>query len=202
MFRTRAAKLASGINFTTGLAFWPALYFTAAFLQYVRGVDPGVAGRLRRAVHGRRGRRQPDLRSPDRDRRGTTASGRSPAVVCAHRRWGDPRAVARADTLARVHDDRRGDPRLRHRLHDADGAARRAERGGAARHRRRHVHHRSSPDRSGGAIALAALGGVLNNRLAHWIPRLTPSDAGLNLEKLRGSPEAIRELAPRVSPTA
>ena len=40
----RAARLASGINFTTGLAFWPALYFTAAFLQYVRGVDPGVAG--------------------------------------------------------------------------------------------------------------------------------------------------------------
>jgi MFS family permease len=27
----------------------------------------------------------------------------------------------------------------------------------------------------GGAIALAALGSVLNNRLAHWIPRLTPS---------------------------
>ena len=44
MFRHRPAQLASGINFTTGLAFWPALYFTAAFLQYVRGVDPGVAG--------------------------------------------------------------------------------------------------------------------------------------------------------------
>ena len=28
----------------TGLAFWPALYFTAAFLQYVHGVEPGVAG--------------------------------------------------------------------------------------------------------------------------------------------------------------
>ena len=49
----------------------------------------------------------------------------------------------------------------------------------------------------GGAIALAALGSVLNNRLAHWIPRLTPKHAGLHLAKLRGSPEAIRELAPR-----
>ena len=33
----------------------------------------------------------------------------------------------------------------------------------------------------GGTIALAALGGLLNNRLAYWIPRLTPSDADLDL---------------------
>ena len=51
----------------------------------------------------------------------------------------------------------------------------------------------------GGTIALAALGGLLNNRLAHWIPRLTPKHANLHLSKLRGSPEAIRELAPRVA---
>jgi 4-hydroxybenzoate polyprenyltransferase len=44
MFRTSTAKLAAGLNFATGLAFWPALYFTAAFLQYVHGVEPGVAG--------------------------------------------------------------------------------------------------------------------------------------------------------------
>ena len=40
----------------------------------------------------------------------------------------------------------------------------------------------------GGTIALAALGGLLNNRLAYWIPRLTPRDADLDLQTLRGSP--------------
>lgn len=51
----------------------------------------------------------------------------------------------------------------------------------------------------GGAMALAALGSVLNNRLAHWIPRLTPPRAGLDLGALRGSPEAVRDLAPSVA---
>ena len=40
---------------------------------------------------------------------------------------------------------------------------------------------------------------MLNNRLAHWIPRLTPQHAGLHLAKLRGSPEAIRNFPPRVA---
>ena len=40
---------------------------------------------------------------------------------------------------------------------------------------------------------------LLNNRLAHWIPRLTPADANLDLETLRGTPEKIRELAPAVA---
>jgi hypothetical protein len=46
----------------------------------------------------------------------------------------------------------------------------------------------------GGTIALAALGGLLNRRLSHWIPRLTPADADLDLASLRGTPEKIREL--------
>ena len=48
----------------------------------------------------------------------------------------------------------------------------------------------------GGAVGLALLGSIFNSRLKHWIPRLTPSDAHLNLARLRGRPETLAHLTP------
>jgi EmrB/QacA subfamily drug resistance transporter len=46
----------------------------------------------------------------------------------------------------------------------------------------------------GGAVGLALLGSILNNRLAHWIPRLVPEGADIDLTTLRGRPETLVHL--------
>lgn len=196
MFRTRAAKLASGINFTTGLAFWPALYFTAAYLQYVRGVDPGVAGLyVAPFMVGAVG--------------GNLLSGRRIATTGHYRTWpiaGGVCAIVGGVILGLSH----ADTSLAFMM---VGAAILGVGIGTTMQTvllvaqnevgMRDIGVATSTTflarQSGGAIALAVLGGVLNSRLAYWIPKLTPTGSGLNLEKLRGSPEAIRDLAPRVS---
>jgi hypothetical protein len=48
----------------------------------------------------------------------------------------------------------------------------------------------------GGAVGLALLGSVFAARLEHWLERLTPKGAGLDLESLRGRPEKLLDLAP------
>jgi EmrB/QacA subfamily drug resistance transporter len=196
MFRTRTARLASGINFTTGLAFWPALYFTAAFLQYVHGVEPGAAGLyVAPFMVGAVG--------------GNLISGRSIAKRGTYRMWpilGGIFAIVGGVLLGISHTDT---PLV-------------VMFGGAAivgfgigftmqtvllvaqnEVELRDIGVATSTTflarQMGGTIALAALGGLLNNRLAYWIPRLTPASSDLNLAKLRGTPEKIRELAPAVS---
>jgi len=196
MFRTRAARLASGINFTTGLAFWPALYFTAAFLQYVRGVDPGVAGvYVAPFMVGAVG--------------GNLISGRRIGQTGRYRTWpiaGGVAALVGAVILGLTTVDTP-------LLFMMSGAAILGFRIGFTMQtvllvaqnevELRDIGVATSTSflarQMGGAIALAALGSVLNNRLAYWIPRLTPTHAGLHLSKLRGSPEAIRNLPPRVA---
>ena len=54
----------------------------------------------------------------------------------------------------------------------------------------------------GGAVALAALGSVLNNRLAHWIPKLTPTGAGLQPGEAARQPRSDPRAGAAVSPTA
>lgn len=196
MFRTGTARLAAGINFTTGLAFWPALYFTAAFLQYVHGVEPGVAGiYVAPFMVGAVG--------------GNLVSGRAIGRTGRYRIWpivGGVATIAGGVLLGLSQTDTPLAIML----------------GGASivgfgvgftmqtvllvaqnEVELRDIGVATSTTflarQMGGAMALAVLGGVLNNRLAHWIPRLTPRDAGLNLEKLRGTPAAIRELSPAVS---
>ena len=196
MFRTGPAKLAAGLNFTTGMAFWPALYFTAAFLQYVHGVDPGVAGLyVAPFMVGAVG--------------GNLVSGRAIARQGTYRLWpilGGVFCIVGGVALG---------------LSEA-GTSLVIMLGGAAivgfgvgftmqtvllvaqnEVDLRDIGVATSTSflarQMGGTIALAALGGLLNNRLAHWIPRLTPTDADLDLETLRGTPEKIRELAPAVS---
>lgn len=196
MFRTRAARLAASINFTTGLAFWPALYFTAAFLQYVRGVDAGVAGiYVAPFMVGAVG--------------GNLVSGRAVARTGRYRVWpitGGVCAIAGGVLLG---------------LSDADTSLAVMLTGAAIlgfgigftmqvvllvaqnEVEMRDIGVATSTSflarQMGGAIALAALGSVLNNRLAYWIDRLTPEGGRLNLERLRGSPDAIRALAPDVA---
>jgi MFS family permease len=196
LFRTRAARLAAGINFTTGLAFWPALYFTAAFLQYVRGVEPGVAGIyvapfMAGAVGGNliSGRR---IGQTGRYRAWPIAGGLAAlvgAVLLGLTTVDTPLALMMTGaailgfgigfTMQTVLLVAQNEVELRD-IGVATSSSFLAR-------------------QMGGAIALAALGSVLNNRLAHWIPRLTPKHAGLHLGKLRGSPQAIRDLAPRVA---
>jgi MFS family permease len=196
MFRTRAARIAAGINFTTGLAFWPALYFTAAFLQYVRGVEPGVAGIyvapfMAGAVGGNliSGRR---IGQTGRYRAWPIAGGLAAlvgAVLLGLTTVDTPLALMMTGaailgfgigfTMQTVLLVAQNEVELRD-IGVATSSSFLAR-------------------QMGGAIALAALGSVLNNRLAHWIPRLTPKHAGLHLAKLRGSPQAIRSLAPRVA---
>ena len=196
MFRTGTARLAAGINFTTGLAFWPALYFTAAFLQYVHGVDPGVAGvYVAPFMAGAVG--------------GNLISGRAIARTGRYRIWpivGGVAAIAGGVLLAMSHTDT---PlffmlggaaivgfgigfTMQTVLLVAQNEVELRDLGVA-------TSTTFLARQMGGTIALAALGGLLNNRLAYWIPRLTPASSDLNLAKLRGTPEKIRELAPAVS---
>lgn len=197
MLRTRAARLAAAINFTSGIVFWPALYFTAAFLQYVRGVDPGLAGvYLAPFMAGAVG--------------GNLVSGRRVAHTGRYRRWpilGGVAALAGAAMLG-VADDP-----VTPLAFVLAGAAVAGFGVGLTMQvvllvAQNEVELRDLgvatsttflARQMGGAMALAALGSVLNNRLAHWIPRLTPPRAGLDLGALRGSPEAVRDLAPSVA---
>jgi MFS family permease len=196
MFRTRPARLAAGLNFTTGLAFWPALYFTAAFLQYVHGVEPGVAGfYVAPFMVGAVG--------------GNLVSGRAIARRGTYRMWpilGGIACIAGGVMLGLSH----ADTSLAFML---CGAAIVGFGVGFAMQtvllvaqnevELRDIGVATSTSflarQMGGTVALAALGGLLNNRLDHWIPRLTPRDAQLDLERLRGTPEAIRRLAPAVA---
>lgn len=196
MFRTGTARLAAGINFTTGLAFWPALYFTAAFLQYVHGVDPGVAGvYVAPFMAGAVG--------------GNLISGRAIARTGRYRIWpivGGVAAIVGGVLLAMSHTDT---PlffmlggaaivgfgigfTMQTVLLVAQNEVELRDLGVA-------TSTTFLARQMGGTIALAALGGLLNNRLAYWIPRLTPASSDLDLAKLRGTPEKIRELAPAVS---
>jgi EmrB/QacA subfamily drug resistance transporter len=52
----------------------------------------------------------------------------------------------------------------------------------------------------GASFGVAIYGAILNNRLAHYLPRLLPGDKarGLNLKTLTASPAAIRRLPPDV----
>lgn len=50
----------------------------------------------------------------------------------------------------------------------------------------------------GGAVGLALLGSIFAARLDHWLPRLTPEGAGLDITTLRGRPETLLDLAPGV----
>jgi EmrB/QacA subfamily drug resistance transporter len=52
----------------------------------------------------------------------------------------------------------------------------------------------------GASFGVALYGAILNNRLAHYLPRLIPADRarGLNLKTLTASPAAIRRLPPDV----
>lgn len=196
MFRTGPAKLAAALNFSTGLAFWPALYFTAAFLQYVHGVDPGVAGLyVAPFMIGAVG--------------GNLVSGRAIAKRGTYRMWpilGGVACISGGVLLGLSHTDTSLVIML----------------GGAAivgfgvgftmqtvllvaqnEVEQRDIGVATSTSflarQMGGTIALAVLGGLLNNRLAHFLPRLTPDDADLDLESLRGTPEKIRQLAPAVA---
>lgn len=196
MFRTGPAKLAAGLNFATGLAFWPALYFTAAFLQYVHGVEPGVAGvYVAPFMVGAVG--------------GNLVSGRAIAARGTYRMWpimGGVACIVGGVLLGMSHTDTS-------LLIMLGGAAIVGFGVGFTMQtvllvaqnevELRDIGVATSTSflarQMGGTIALAALGGVLNNRLAHWIPRLTPADAKLDLESLRGTPEKIRQLAPAVA---
>lgn len=196
MFRTGTAKLASGINFVTGFAFWPALFFTAAFLQYVHGVDPGVAGfYVAPFMVGAVG--------------GNLVSGRAIARRGTYRMWpilGGCLCVAGGVLLGLSH----GDTSLVVMLAGAGivGLGIGVTMQTVLLVAQNEVEPRDIgvatsttflARQMGGTIALAALGGLLNNRLAYWIPRLTPAGADLDLPSLRGTPEKIRELAPAVS---
>ena len=196
LFRTRPGKLAAAINVMTGVAFWPSLYFAAAIIQYVHGVKAGVAGLyVAPFMVGAVG--------------GNLASGRAIARSGHYRAWPITGAVFvvigglviglthvwtplvvmllgaafigfgvgfTMQTMLLVAQNEVG-------ANDIGVAT-------STSFLSRQI---------GGAIALAALGGVLNNRLTHWIPRLTPKSAGLDLAKLRGSPEAIRALPTAVA---
>jgi len=196
MFRTGTARLASGINFMTGLAFWPALYFTAAFLQYVHGVDPGVAGVfVAPFMAGAVG--------------GNLISGRAIARSGTYRTWpilGGIFCIVGGVLLGLSHT---ATPlvvmlggagvvgfgigfTMQTVLLVAQNEVELRDIGVA-------TSTTFLARQMGGTVALAALGGLLNNRLAFWIPRLTPADAHLDLAKLRGTPQKIRELAPAVS---
>lgn len=48
----------------------------------------------------------------------------------------------------------------------------------------------------GSVVGLALLGSILNNRLAYWLPRLTPKSAHLDVTTLRGRPQTLHHLAP------
>jgi EmrB/QacA subfamily drug resistance transporter len=196
LFRTRAARIASGINFTSGLAFWPGLYFTAAYLQYVRGVDPGVAGLyVAPFMAGAVG--------------GNLISGRWVGQTGRYRMWpivGGLCAIVGAIMLGLSN----ADTSVSFMLTGAGilGLGVGCTMQVALLVAQNEVEMRDIgvatstsflARQMGGAISLAALGSVLNNRLSHWIPRLTPADAGLNLEKLRGTPEAIRDLPARIA---
>ncbi|MBM3671767.1 MAG: MFS transporter [Actinobacteria bacterium] len=47
----------------------------------------------------------------------------------------------------------------------------------------------------GGAVGLALLGSIFNDRLAVWFHRLVPSGLGLNVAELRGRPETLGNLS-------
>jgi EmrB/QacA subfamily drug resistance transporter len=196
MLATGTARLAAGINFTTGLVFWPALYFTAAFLQYVHGVEPGVAGvYVAPFMAGAVG--------------GNLVSGRAIARTGRYRAWpivggiaaiGGGVVLGLSDSSTPLAVMLTGASvvgfgvgfTMQTVLLVAQNEVELRDIGVA-------TSTTFLARQMGGAIALAALGGVLNNRLAHWIPRLTPPGANLNLDRLRGTPEAIRRLVPAFS---
>ncbi len=191
LFHTRAGKLAAAVNFMTGMSFWPALYFAAAVVQYVHGVEPGTAGLyVAPFMIGAVG--------------GNLVSGRAIARTGHYRRWpitGGLFTIAGGLVIGLTHVDTPLIVML-------SGAALIGFGVGFTMQTMLLVAQNEVGANDigvatstsflsrqiGGAIALAALGGVLNNRLAHWIPRLTPKSAGLDLAKLRGSPTAIRAL--------
>jgi len=195
MFRTGTAKLAAGLNFATGLAFWPALYFTAAFLQYVHGVEPGIAGvYVAPFMIGAVG--------------GNLVSGRAIAKRGTYRMWpilggvacisgGILLGLSQADTSLAIMLT--GAPSSASRRFTMQTVLLVAQNEVELRDIGVATSTSFLARQMGGTIALAALGGLLNNRLAHWIPRLTPPGSDLNLETLRGTPEKIRRLAPAVA---
>ena len=191
LFHTQAGKLAAAINFMTGMAFWPSLYFAAAVVQYVHGVAPGTAGLyVAPFMIGAVG--------------GNLVSGRAIARTGHYRAWpiaGGLFTIVGAVIIGVTHVSTPlvvmlGGAALigfgvgftmQTMLLVAQNEVGTNDIGVAT--------STSFLSRQiGGAIALAALGGVLNSRLAHWIPRLTPRSAGLDLATLRGSPAAIRAL--------
>jgi MFS family permease len=50
----------------------------------------------------------------------------------------------------------------------------------------------------GGAVGLALLGSIFNDRLAVWLHRLIPARFGLSVNELRGRPETLRGLPAEV----
>ncbi|MEX1145379.1 MAG: MDR family MFS transporter [Acidimicrobiia bacterium] len=195
VFRLSVARVALLSNVAAGLIFFAALYFVSAFLQFVRGVSPSDAGLyLIPLMFG--------------SVIGTMIVGRLIQRSGRYRVYpiiGGVVATGGVLLLLRL---------------DASAAAWEALAAGAVLGfgmglsmqvlilaiqnavELRDIGVATSMSmfgrQFGGAVGLALLGSIFNDRLAVWLHRLVPARFGLTVAELRGRPETLRGLPPGV----
>lgn len=195
LFRNRVARVSLAMNLTAAVLFFAGLYFISAFLQYVNGISPTSAGLYlipfmfatvtgtmtvgRLIDRSGRYRIYPILGSTivlvglGLLLRLDAGSSAWEVLVGAAVTGFGLGLIMQVLILAIQNAVERRD------LGIATGAS---------------MFNRQL----GGAVGLALLGSIFVTRLEHWLPRLTPKGAGLDLTTLRGRPETLLDLAPGV----
>ncbi len=191
VFRSSVARVTLLMNVTVGLMFFAALYFVSAYLQFVIGVNPGDAGLyLIPIMFG--------------SVLGTMIVGR------LMHRSGRYRIYPIVGTVIAA-----GGAILLLRLDASSGAWEALFTGGILGFgmglvmqvlilaiqnsvELRDIGVATSMSmfgrQFGGAVGLALLGSIFNDRLAVWVDRLVPARFGLTAADLRGKPETLRGL--------
>jgi predicted MFS family arabinose efflux permease len=191
VFRLSAARVTLLLNVVAGLIFFAALYFVSAFLQFVRGVSPGDSGLyLIPLMFG--------------SVVGTMLVGRLVHRTGKYRVYpiiGAVIATGGVLLLLRLGPDTAAWEAL------AAGAVLGFGMGlsmqvlilaiqNAVELRDIGVATSMSmfSRQFGGAVGLALLGSIFNDRLAVWIHKLVPERFGLSISELRGRPETLKGL--------
>jgi EmrB/QacA subfamily drug resistance transporter len=195
VFRLSAARVTLGLNVAAGLLFFAALYFVSAFLQFVRGVSPGDSGLyliplmfgsvVGTMIVGRLVHRTGKYRVYPIVGAAVAMSG-----VLLLLRLGPDSAAWEALAAGAVLGFGLG-LSMQVLILAIQNAVELRDIGVA-------TSMSMFSRQFGGAVGLALLGSIFNERLAHWLDRLVPARFGLSVAELRGRPETLAGLPAEV----